>query len=235
MKMLHIMLLLCTFYMWKWVTTCASDDHNQIFLLTQWGRNNIWAVQTNHTIDSWTSLWMWQRDSSYSCVVCVWFEMLKMRLYKDDLMEINSKTKKQTNKQTNKNIYKNIEIMFKLAWDTPTFDNKIKIMVYNKCLTISLVESKRSISWFSVLTSVSSKWGLGVHQLIHVHVSVLASHYWNPSSLVADKRNYFPKKRNWRSSMESSPPQSTAHCNRILWGIDRINKGPVTLWPCHLH
>ncbi len=72
--------------------------------------------------------------------------MLKMRLYKDDLMEINSKTKKQTNKQTNKNIYKNIEIMFKLAWDTPTFDNKIKIMVYNKCLTISLVESKRCIS-----------------------------------------------------------------------------------------
>jgi hypothetical protein len=30
-----------------------------IFLLTQGGRNNIWAVQTNHTIDSWTSLWMW--------------------------------------------------------------------------------------------------------------------------------------------------------------------------------
>jgi hypothetical protein len=39
------------------------------------------------------------RDSSDSCVVCVWFEMLKMRLYKDDLMEIDSKTKKQTNKQ----------------------------------------------------------------------------------------------------------------------------------------
>jgi hypothetical protein len=34
------------------------------------------------------------RDSSCSCVVCVWFEMLKMRLYKDDLMEINSKTNK---------------------------------------------------------------------------------------------------------------------------------------------
>ncbi len=141
----------------------------------------------------------------------------------------------KTNKQTNKNICKNIKIMFKFAWDTPTFDNNIKIMVSNKSLTISLVESRRSISWFSVLTSLSSKWGLDVHQLIHVHVSVLASHYWNPSSLVADKRNYFPKKRNWRSSMESSPPQSTAHCNRILWGIDGINKGPLTLWPCHLH
>jgi hypothetical protein len=29
--------------------------------------------------------------------------------------------------------------MFKLIWVAPTFDNNIKIMIYNKCLTIKEV------------------------------------------------------------------------------------------------
>lgn len=78
--------------MWKWVTTYASGDHN-IFSDPMRKKHHLSCANELH---NWFLHLIMNviRDSSYSCVVCVWFEMLKTRLYKDDLTEINSAIEK---------------------------------------------------------------------------------------------------------------------------------------------